>query len=97
MVLAVGSGISNMNISDLKIYLHATGWSESSIVANHYIKENTQGLVAFDYSSGQAFIVEKVGDFPWSKISEIEQFERDLHQLNAVADSSLLLSRERSH
>lgn len=70
-----------MNVPQLLSYLLNTGWVESNTYPNHYTKCGTRGLVAIDKTAGQAFIVEFVGDVPWSKIQSFEQFERDVSHL----------------
>lgn len=70
-----------MELSELLVYLKQNGWKESSKFKNHYLKDNTKGLVAVDTGTNEAFIVERVADFPWARISDIKQFERDLAHL----------------
>lgn len=70
-----------MEPSKLLAYLTQTGWSESPMFANHYVKSGTNGIVAFDTGSNEAFIVESIGGIPCSRISSVEQFEQDLAHL----------------
>ncbi|GLQ70974.1 hypothetical protein [Vibrio penaeicida] len=72
---------TNINVPQLLSYLFKTGWVESDTYPNHYTKGGTRGLVAIENTTGQAFIVEFVGDVPWSKIQSFEQFERDVSHL----------------
>lgn len=39
-------------------------------------------IVAIDSGANKAFIVENVGGVPWSRISDIAQFEQDLAHLS---------------
>lgn len=70
-----------MELSELVEYLSRTGWSESQQFDDHYIRDETTGIVAIDREANQAFIVERAGDIPWSRISDVEQFEQDLAHL----------------
>lgn len=70
-----------MELSELLRYLNRTGWSESPQFANHYVRDETKGIVAIDPTANQAFIVERVGEIPWSRIAGVEQFEQDLAHL----------------
>ncbi len=70
-----------MELADLISYLHRTGWTESPQFVNHYVKNGTKGIVAIDSGSNAAYIVETVGSVPWSRITNIGQFELDLAHL----------------
>ncbi|KIF53180.1 MULTISPECIES: hypothetical protein [Vibrio] len=70
-----------MDLSEILEYLNQTGWSESKQLSDHYVRDKTKGIVAIDRAANQAFIVERIGDIPWSRISNAEQFEQDLTHL----------------
>ncbi|KOO05785.1 MULTISPECIES: hypothetical protein [Vibrio] len=70
-----------MEIETLLTYLTKNGWKESTSFADHFSKENTNGFVAIDKAANEAYIIEQVGGIPWSRITNIEQFEQDLGHL----------------